>query len=138
MVSDVKLDVKQRVWDNLIIKANFEALLSRQVDSFHRSRLLVVLSEHSGDWLHALPITACHLRLGDEAIRIAVGLRLGCSLCQMHKCPCGALVESRGTHGLSCRRNAGRQTRHHHLNDLIRRAFVRADIPASKEPNGLS
>ena len=36
---------------------------------------------HSGAWLQAWPITACCLRLDDEAIRVAVGLRLGVSLC---------------------------------------------------------
>ena len=32
---------------------------------------------HSGDWLHTLPISACGLHLEDNAIRVAVGLRLG-------------------------------------------------------------
>ena len=31
----------------------------------------------SGDQLHALPVAACDTRLNDEAIRVAVGLRLG-------------------------------------------------------------
>ena len=45
---------------------------------------------HSKHWLLALPITACGLRLGDEAVRTAVVLRLGTTLCVPHPCPCGA------------------------------------------------
>ena len=41
---------------------------------------------HSGDWLHALPIAACGLSLDDEAIRVAVGLRLGSNLCVPRVC----------------------------------------------------
>jgi len=31
----------------------------------------------SGDWLCALPVTSCGMRLDDEAVRVAIGLRLG-------------------------------------------------------------
>ena len=49
---------------------------------YHRARLLAVAAAHSGDWLNAVPISACGLRLNDEAIRVAVGLRLGSENCQ--------------------------------------------------------
>ena len=75
--------------------------------------------------------------MDDEAIRVAVGLRLGANLCSPHTCPCGALVDARGIHGLSCRRSAGRQARHAQINDTIHRALVRAGVPATKEPVGL-
>ena len=102
-----------------------------------QARLLAVSAPHSGDWLHALPISSCGMRLDDEAVRVAVGLRLGVKLCEPHQCPCGAIVEPEGTHGLSCRRSAGRITRHHALNDLVWRALGRANVPAVKEPAGL-
>ena len=44
---------------------------------FQRASLLAARAQHSGDWLLALLISACGLRLGDEAVRIAVALRLG-------------------------------------------------------------
>ena len=83
------------------------------------------------------PISRCGLRLDDEAIRVAVGLRLGLNLCAVHRCPCGAHVDARGIHGLSCKRSSGRAARHQQINDLVYRALRRADIPAVKEPNGL-
>jgi len=68
-----------------------------------RARLLSVTSPHSRGWLHALPLSGCGLRLDDRAIHIAVGLRLGANICEPHQCPCGAPVDARGPHGLSCR-----------------------------------
>jgi len=136
--SEAPTDFRQRAMDNTVVVKEFDDLLSCQTDNFHRARLLAAASEHSGDWLHALPISACGLRLDNEAIRVATGLRLGCSLCESHQCPCGATTDVRGVHGLSCRRSAGRQSRHHYLNDLIWRALTRAGIPATKEPNGLA
>ena len=51
-------------------------------------------------------------------------------------CVCSQ-VDARGLHCLSCKRNSGRVSRHNHLNDIIWRALIRADIPAKKEPVGL-
>ena len=48
------------------------------------------------------------------------------------------MVDVRGLHGLSCRKSGPRHTRHSQLNDLIWRAVKRAQIPATKEPIGLS
>jgi hypothetical protein len=128
----------QKVWDRPSVDTDKALLLSSAPDLHHRARLLAVSAPHSGDWLLALPISSCGLRLDDEAIRVAVGLRLGVNLCVPHLCPCGAQVDSRGTHGLACKRSAGRTSRHHYLNDLIWRGLTRAGIPSSKEPSGLS
>ena len=51
---------------------------------------IAVISSNSIDWLHALPIASCGLRLENEDIRVAVGLCLSAALCQTHRCPCGA------------------------------------------------
>ena len=96
-----------------------------------------VSAEHSSDWLHALPLSACGLRLDDECIRVSVGLRLGAKLCEPHRCPCGEPVDSRSLHGLVCKRSAGRMSRHQFLNDTIWRSLIRAGVPAVKEPSGL-
>ena len=94
-------------------------------------------SPHSGDWLHALPVSSCGLRLDDEAIRVAIGLRLGTPLCAEHTCNCGAWVDCMGTHGLSCKLGTGRLARHQQLNDLVWRALERASIPSCREPRNL-
>ena len=128
---------KQRVWDEPGVNADID-LLFTTASQQDKSRLLAVTSPHSSDWLHAIPIGACGLRLENEDIRVAVGLRLGSALCQAHQCPCGTLVEVNGLHGLSCKLNSGKHSRHATINDIIYRACVRADIPAVKEPTGLS
>lgn len=128
---------KQRSWDSPSVDATLASVLASQIDDHSRARLLAASAPHSGDWLHALPLSACGLRLDDEAIRVAVCLRLGINLCDPHKCPCGAQVDSRGTHGLSCKHSLGRLPRHAYINDLVHRALIRAGIPAHKEPAGL-
>ena len=124
---------KQRAWDEPIVKGDINHLFAT-ASQRDKSRLLAVTSSHSGDWLHALPIASCSLRLENEDIRVAVGLRIGAA----HQCPCGSLVEVNGLHGLSCKLGSGKHSRHASVNDIIYRACCRADIPAVKEPTGLT
>ena len=42
-----------------------------------------------------------------------------------------------GTHGLHCRRSAGRHSRHSAINEIICRSLCSANIPARSEPIGL-
>ena len=128
---------KQRAWDEPVIETEYNLLLKLYSEPNHRARLIAAAAPHSGDWLHALPIAACGLHLDDDSIRIAVSLRLGCALCQVHTCQCGASVDTLGSHAWSCKRNAGRIQRHAFINDLIYRTMIRAGIPAVKEPQGL-
>src|SRR6218665_403695 len=48
------------------------------------------------------------------------------------------MVKANGSQGLSCSLGPGRTARHANLNELICRSLVRAGIPATKEPTGLS
>ena len=107
------------------------------MNELDKAILLAIKAANSSDWLFLFPISSCGLCMCDETIRVAVGLRLGLNLCEAHSCPCGALVSARGTHGLSCKRSAGRSTRYHQVNGLIWRALKRCDVPATKEPSGL-
>ena len=66
-----------------------------------------------------------------------MGLRLGANICEPYQCRCGASVDAKGLHGLSCKDGTGRSARHHALNDLLWPALSKADIPAVKEPSGL-
>ena len=93
---------------------------------------------HSSAWLHALPISSCGLRLDNESLRASVGFRLVAKLCELHLCPCGALVDIQGLHGLTCKKAAGRLSRHNLLNDIIWRSLIKAGVPSVKEPSGLA
>jgi hypothetical protein len=132
------LPSKQSSWDRpsvLLDRAMVESSLSTAVQ---KASFLAASAAHSGDWMFALPITSCGLRLDDEAVRVAVGLRLGSNLCVPHSCRCGAQVDAMGLHCFVCKRAPGRTSRHHALNEIVARAFASAGIPAVKEPNGLT
>ena len=119
------------------IDTTFNSLLAAQPDDYHRARFPAVKIPHSGDWLNALPITLCGLRLEDDAIRVAVGFRLGASLCEPHQWTCGNMVNTRSNQGLSCKRSAGRTLRHNYQYDLIYHTLLQAELPSTKEPAGL-
>ena len=50
---------------------------------------------------------------------------------------CGATVNRKGHHGLSCKYSAGRHSRHGAINEVIQRALTSAGFQAIREPNGL-
>ena len=91
----------QRAWDNTVVITTFTDLLSACTTPVKKARLKAVTAPHAGDWLKAPPITADGLRLSDDAVRVAVGLRLGSTICQPHTCMCGTQVDAREMHGLS-------------------------------------
>ena len=66
-----------------------------------------------------------------------MGLRLGTRICAPHTCVCNEHVAAEGLHSLSCKKNNVRILRHNALNDIIYRSFLRASVPAVKEPPGL-
>src|SRR5206468_299886 len=123
----------QRTWDDGVCLAVSSNLLL-QADTIHRARLLAAASPSSGSWLHALPCASLGLRLGNDELRIAVGLRLGAPLVRAHHCVCGVEVDQYGHHGLSCRRSAGRHRRHALANDVILRAIRALKVHAELEP----
>src|SRR6218665_3141947 len=87
----------------------------------------------------APPVMALGLRLSDEEVRIAVGLRLGTTLCEPHLCHhCRDIIDAKGLHRLVCRGGNGKHLCHSVINDVVWRSFGRAKIPAQKEPLGLS
>ena len=128
----------QSTWDNPLVMASLSALIESSPNQTEKARVLAAASPHSGDWLHALPIAACGLRLEDNALRVAVGYRLGTRICEPHTCPCGTDVDGLGSHALSCKKSAGKTLRHTYINDVIFRALSRAGVPSTKEPAGLS
>ena len=128
----------QKSWDAHKVLASADSLLEGAPDATSRARLLAVSTKESGTWLNALPIPSLGLRLDDNALRVAVGLRLSSPLCRPHTCHhCGAEVDCLAIHGLSCRWSQGRHHRHTAINDIIHRALSSAKIPSRLEPSGL-
>ena len=127
----------QKAWDTVVVKKTADNLLNSASDGITAARLRASFSPHAGDWLNAPPLTAAGLRMSNEVVRIAAGLRLGTQLCGQHVCPCGETVEVSGVHGLSCRFNSGRLSRHTTVNDLLYHALNRAGFASVKEPQGL-
>lgn len=132
------LSFRQSSWNRPAVIQARSRITESATDIYSKARLLAVTAPHSADWLHARPISSCGLRLDNEAIRVAVSLRLGVPLCQPHMCLCGSMVDANGYHSLSCKKTSGRVIRHQTLNDIIWRSLSKAGIPAVKEPAGLS
>jgi hypothetical protein len=128
----------QKAWDLPVVSRKREELLSAAQTQVGRARLIAAAAPHSGDFLHAAePCSSIGTRLDDISLRIAVALRLGSAICAPHTCVCGQQVDSSGTHGLACRKSAGRHVRHNAVNDLIKRALSSANIPAMLKPHSL-
>ena len=127
---------KQRSWYNLLCEQSLEGLTASS-DQRQLACIKAAAQPHSGDWLHAIPNSTTGSLLSNNCHRIAVGLRLGLTLCHPHKCRCGQLIDEFALHPLSCRMNAGRIPRHVAINDVIKRSLERAGFPCSLEPIGL-
>jgi len=129
---------KQSLWEGPGIQRDQTTVESGLVTCDHQASFRAAAAPHSGDWLYALPISSCGLRMDDESVRVAVGLRLGCNVCVPHACVCGTQVDACGTHAFVCKRAPGRIARHMALNDVVARTFVSAGVPVTKEPIGLA
>src|SRR6218665_735573 len=129
---------KQSLWNKPLLLKALSSFRERLHDPYDRARLNASMAPHASNWLHSLPLTTFNLKLSDEDVRVAVGLRLGSAICEPHTCGCGAPVSARGAPGLSCSLGFGRQARHSNMNDIILRSLNRAGTPAIREPSGLT
>ena len=48
------------------MERDYTDLLINHTNDYDKARLLAASAKHSADWLNALPITSCGLRLDDE------------------------------------------------------------------------
>ena len=69
----------QRSWDDVWCRSVTNDSLKNSTNDTDRARLLASRSD-SGDWLNAVALQAVGLKLDNEAVRIAIGLRLGAPL----------------------------------------------------------
>ena len=128
----------QKSWDEPVVQHMFDILLEHCTNEISRSRLLGAGSFESGAWLNAPPISSLGLHMPIEAIRIAIGFRVGTSICLPHSCSfCGGPVNKFGLHDLSCRMSQGRIPRHQMLNNTIYHSIASANIPSRLELSGL-
>ena len=128
----------QSEWDKPLYDTRFQSLLQSTTTEAERARLLAVSAPSSSDWLYAIPIPALGLHLDPMSLKIVCGLRLGSNLCHQYKCICGEMVEPNGRHGLACKKQLGRRSRHDECNKLIKRGLDQAKIPSTLEPQGLT
>lgn len=125
----------QSKWDEI----NIERIVSSLEfpSDRHMARFKASLRKESSYWLSTLPSKNIDTLLDDNSFRISVALRIGAKICHPHKCRCSDIVDEFGTHGLKCRYSAGRYVRHQKMNNILKRGFTSAKIPATLEPVGL-
>jgi hypothetical protein len=102
---------RQDIWVKPIFNLT-AAHLTSCTNQEDKARLMAVTQPYMGTWLTALPSPQLGTHVPNDSFRISCALRLGCDICQAHKCPCGAQVTSKGRHGLKCKQSAGRHSRH--------------------------
>ena len=95
---------KQASWNLPMVEAEKDLVWASCTSAREKASFLAACAPHSGDWLKALPIAACGMRLDDKAFRLGVALRLGLQVCEPHECPCGSLVDACGSHDFVCKR----------------------------------
>jgi len=101
------LPSKQPFCDRPGIMADLAQVKSSLSTPFQQASYLATSTPHSEDWLQALPISSCGLRIDDEAVRTGVGLWLGLPHCVPHNCHCGSLVDAQGLHAFVCKKAPG-------------------------------
>ena len=67
----------QKAWDKPRVQSRWDSLFSNCVDPQARARLMAAQTKESGAWLNALPVSSLGLRMSDDTLHIAIGLRLG-------------------------------------------------------------
>ena len=128
----------QQAWDREITNQTYLNLVEGSESVMDLARLKAATGNCSGAWLEAIPIPCLGTRLEDEAVRIAVSLRLGCQICVPHTCLCSSAVDSNGLHGLDCQRSSGRWARHAELNTIVHRSLASIGRPSVLEPVGMT
>ena len=126
------LPSEQSFWDRPVVLSGKATVQSSLSCPSQRASFLAAEAPHSGDWLFTLPLASCGLKLEDEAVRVAVALRLALDLWAQHSCRCGALVDAKGLHSFVCKRCPGCRTVRHTGNNVIQRMVP--NRPAARTP----
>ena len=84
----------------------------------------------SSQWLNVIPFKNLKIKMSNQQIRIAIGLRLGSKIC-------GKDVTEDGWHGFSCLKSAVGFSRYSNLNALIKQNLYSTHILSVLEPRHL-
>jgi len=82
---------------------------------------------HSGDGYSLCRSASCSLKLDDEALRVAVDLRIRVDVCVPHPSRCGLLGNAPKLHSLIW------YSRHHALSDRVPGSFAGGGLPVINE-----
>ncbi|KAF2884477.1 hypothetical protein ILUMI_21694 [Ignelater luminosus] len=93
-------------------------------------------------WMELIqfPFTALRIPIkksDDVHSQTGENLKIGKQDMAPPQCRCGLTVNSRRTHGLSCKFDVGRHPCHNELNDILKRALSFADVSSIQKPVGL-
>ena len=113
----------QKIWTEPIFDSEFADLILR-LEPTEVKRFNAFQDRFGSQWLNVIPCKNLRLKLSNQQLRIAMGLRLGSKICERHKCVCGKGVTEDGWHGLSCLKSAGRFSRHSNLNAFFIAEFI--------------
>ena len=111
-------------WTEPIFDSEIADLILR-LEPMDVKRFNAFQERFGSQWLNVIPCKNLRLKLSNQQIRIAIGLRLGKD------------VTEDGWHGLSCLKSAGRFSRHSNLNALIKQSLSSTHIPSVLEPRHL-
>ena len=119
-LSEAPSDFIQKHWTSPLSDGTFDQHI-KELDVENVKRLNAYQDPSGSASLNVVPSKNLGLKLTDQHWRISLSLRLGAKICEKHTCRCGKLVEEIGHHGLFCARSAGRFSRYHDLNTLLKR-----------------
>ena len=119
----------QKNWSEPIFDSEIADFILR-LESTDVKNLNVFQDRFGSQWLNVIPCKNLELKLSNQQIRVAIGLRQGSKICERHECVCGKDVTEDGSHDLSCFRSARRFSRHSNLNAFIKQSFFSSHIPS--------
>ena len=126
----------QKNWTEPIFDSEIADLILR-LEPTDVKRFNAFQDRFGSQWLNVIPCKNLRLKLSNQQLRIAIGLRLGSKICERHKRVCGKDVTEDGWHGLSCLKSAERFSRHSNLNALIKQSLSSTHILSVLEPRHL-
>ena len=93
--------MKSKKLDEPIFDSEIADLILR-LETTDLKRFSAFQKKFGSQWLNVIPCKHLRLKLSNQQLRIAIGLRVGSKVCQRHKCVCGKDVTEDGWHGFSC------------------------------------